>query len=186
MRLWRVSWASPSMSSGCNGSSRKNTSNGSSVRSRRSALARPKRPCASSPICTSGPTACRTAATLSIACRSSAELRQAIDKVAAVRQAVGPDGQIGLDAHGRFGLASALRLLRTLEPFDVFFLEEPLHPDDIDGLAQLTRQSRIPIILGERLYSRWDYRRLLEMHLAPIVQPDVIHVGGILELKKIG
>ena len=118
--------------------------------------------------------------------QSTAELRQAIDKVAAVRQAVGPDVQIGLDAHGRFGLASALRLLRALEPFDVFFLEEPLHPDDTDGLSQLTRQSRIPIILGERLYSRGEYRRLLEMHLVPIVQPDVIHVGGILELKKIG
>jgi galactonate dehydratase len=118
--------------------------------------------------------------------QSTAELRQAIDKVAAVRQAVGQDVQIGLDAHGRFGLASALRLLRALEPFDVFFLEEPLHPDDTDGLSQLTRQSRIPIILGERLYSRGEYRRLLEMHLVPIVQPDVIHVGGILELKKIG
>src|SRR5579884_2147603 len=47
-------------------------------------------------------------------------------------------------------------------------------------------KSRIPIVLGERLYSRWDYRRLLEMRLVPIVQPDVIHIGGILELKKIG
>jgi galactonate dehydratase len=118
--------------------------------------------------------------------QSTAELKEATAKVAAVRQAVGPDVQIGLDAHGRFGLASALRLLRALEPFDLFFLEEPLHPDDLDGLAQLACQSRIPIILGERLYSRWDYRRLLEMRLVPIVQPDVIHVGGILELKKIG
>jgi galactonate dehydratase len=118
--------------------------------------------------------------------QSTAELRQAIAKVAAVREAVGLDVQIAIDAHGRFGLASALRLLGALEPFDIFFLEEPLHPDDLDGLAQLTRQSRIPIVLGERLYSRWDYRRVLEMNLVPIVQPDVIHVGGILELKKIG
>lgn len=118
--------------------------------------------------------------------QSTVELRQALDKIAAVRRAVGPDVQIGLDAHGRFGLASALRLVRELEPYDVFFLEEPLHPDDPEGLAHLARQSRIPIVLGERLYSRWDYRRLLEMRLVPIVQPDVIHIGGILELKKIG
>jgi galactonate dehydratase len=94
--------------------------------------------------------------------------------------------QIGLDAHGRFGLASAVRLLRELEPYDLFFVEEPLHPDDLDGLVQLARQSAIPLVLGERLYSRWDYRRLLELRLVPFVQPDVIHVGGILELKKIG
>lgn len=118
--------------------------------------------------------------------QSTAELREAVARVAAVRQAAGPDVQIGLDAHGRFGLASALRLVRELEPYDLFFLEEPLHPDDVDGLAQLARQSRIPIVLGERLYSRWDYRRVLELGLAPFVQPDVIHVGGILELKKLG
>src|SRR5579884_2147604 len=59
--------------------------------------------------------------------QSTVELRQALDKIAAVRRAVGPDVQIGLDAHGRFGLASALRLVRELEPYDVFFLQEP-HP----------------------------------------------------------
>jgi galactonate dehydratase len=118
--------------------------------------------------------------------QTTAELREAVARVAAVREAAGPDVRIGLDAHGRFGLTSALRLLRALEPYDLFFVEEPLHPDDLDGLVQLTRQSAIPIVLGERLYSRWDYRRLLELRLVPFVQPDVIHVGGILELKKIG
>jgi galactonate dehydratase len=118
--------------------------------------------------------------------QTTAELREAVARVEAVREAVGPHVQIGLDAHGRFGLASAVRLLRELEPYDLFFVEEPLHPDDLDGLVQLTRQSAIPIVLGERLYSRWDYRRVLELRLAPFVQPDVIHVGGILELKKIG
>jgi galactonate dehydratase len=79
----------------------------------------------------------------------------------------------------------ALEVLRELERFDLFFVEEPLHPGDADGLAQLVRQSRIPIVLGERLYSRWDYRRLLQAELVPMIQPDVIHVGGISELRKI-
>jgi len=117
--------------------------------------------------------------------QSTDALREAVEKVAAVRSAVGRDVQIGLDAHGRFGLMSAMRLLRELEPHDLFFVEEPLHPGDMEGLAQLVRQSRIPIVLGERLYSRWDYRRLLEAELVPMVQPDVIHVGGISELRKI-
>jgi len=118
--------------------------------------------------------------------QSTAELQEGVAKVAAVRTAVGPDVQIGLDAHGRFGLMSALRLLRELEPYDLFFVEEPLHPDDTEGLAQLTRHSAIPIVLGERLYSRWDYRRVFESGLVSLVQPDAIHVGGILELRKIG
>lgn len=117
--------------------------------------------------------------------QSTPDLREAVDKVAAVRAAVGPDVQIGLDAHGRFGLMSALRLVKELEPYDLFFLEEPLHPGDDSGLEQLVRQSRIPIALGERLYSRWEYRTLLERGLAPMIQPDVIHVGGISELRKI-
>lgn len=117
--------------------------------------------------------------------QSTPELREAIDKVAAVRTAVGPDVQIGLDAHGRFGLMSALRLLRELECYDLYFIEEPVHPGDASGLEQVVRQSRIPIVLGERLYSRWEYRDLLARNLVPLIQPDVIHVGGILELRKI-
>jgi galactonate dehydratase len=117
--------------------------------------------------------------------QSPNELHEAIDRVAAVRQAVGPEVQIGLDAHGRFGLMAAQRLLHALAPYDLFFVEEPLHPDDTEGLAQLSRSSRIPIVLGERLYSRWDYRKVLEGRLVPMIQPDVIHVGGILELRKV-
>ncbi len=117
--------------------------------------------------------------------QSTKELRASIEKVAAVRAAVGPDVQIGLDAHGRFGLMSALRVLRELEPYDLYFIEEPLHPGDRTGLEQLARQSRIPIVLGERLYSRWEYRHLLEQNLIGMIQPDVIHVGGISELRKI-
>jgi galactonate dehydratase len=117
---------------------------------------------------------------------SEDEIARGAANVAAVREAVGPRIRIALDAHGRFGLLGALRVVDSLAPYDIFFLEEPLHPDDAPALAQLARQSTIPLALGERLYSRWDCRGVLEARLAPLLQPDVIHVGGIAELRKIG
>ena len=106
--------------------------------------------------------------------------------VAAVRDAVGPGVRIALDAHGRFGLLGALRVVQALAPHDVYFLEEPLHPGDAPALGELARRSAIPLALGERLYSRWDYRPVLEGRYVSLLQPDIIHVGGIAELHKIG
>ncbi len=117
--------------------------------------------------------------------QSGDEIERGVATVAAVRAAVGAGMRIGLDAHGRFGLLSALRLLQRLEPYDPFFVEEPVHPHDPAAIVQLVRQCRIPIVLGERLYSRWHYRDLLEARLVPLIQPDVIHVGGIAELQRI-
>lgn len=116
---------------------------------------------------------------------SAAELRLAVANVAAVREAVGPDIRLGLDAHGRFGLLGALQAARALEPYDLYFLEEPLHPGESPALVQLARQCSIPLALGERLYAREDCRPVLEARIAAFLQPDVIHVGGILELRRI-
>jgi len=116
---------------------------------------------------------------------SAAEIRQGAANVAAVREAVGPDIRLGVDAHGRFGLLGAIQVARALEPYDLFFLEEPLHPDDAPALAQLAGQCGIPLALGERLYSRWDVRPVLEGRCVTFLQPDVIHVGGLLELRRI-
>ncbi len=117
--------------------------------------------------------------------QTTGELRRAVAIVAAVREAVGPDVRVALDAHGRFGLLSARHLLRALEPYDPFFVEEILQPQDARALVQLARQTSIPLALGERLYARREYQDLLEARLVPLIQPDVIHVGGILELRRI-
>ena len=117
--------------------------------------------------------------------QTTGELRRAVAIVAAVREAVGPDVRVALDAHGRFGLLSARHLLRALEPYDPFFVEEILQPQDARALAQLACQTSIPLALGERLYARREYQDLLEARLVPLIQPDVIHVGGILELRRI-
>jgi galactonate dehydratase len=114
------------------------------------------------------------------------EIERSVAIVAAVREAVGPMVRVALDAHGRFGLIAARRILERLAPYDPYFLEEPLHPDDAPAIGELARHSAIPLALGERLYSRWDYWHVLEGRYAALLQPDVIHVGGIAELRKIG
>lgn len=117
---------------------------------------------------------------------SEEEIERSATIVAAVRAAVGPRVRIALDAHGRFGALGARRVLERLAPHDLYFLEEPLHPDDAPALGDLARQSAVPLAVGERLYSRWDYRPVLEQRHVALVQPDVIHVGGIAELRAIG
>ena len=116
---------------------------------------------------------------------SKAEEKYAIETVKAVREAVGPDVDLLIECHGRFNMWSAIRMAQKLEPFDPFFYEEPIPPDNIDALAEVQRSINIPVATGERLYTRWHFRPLFEKQAARIIQPDVCHAGGILELKKI-
>lgn len=109
----------------------------------------------------------------------------AIACVRAVREAVGPSVDLLIECHGRFNMWSAIRMAQKLEPFDPFFYEEPIPPDNVDAMAAVAAAIRIPIATGERLFTRWDFRPLLEKHAARIIQPDICHAGGILELKKI-
>ena len=74
---------------------------------------------------------------------------------------------------------------RKLEQFDPFFFEEPILYDNVDALAEVARAINIPVAAGERLYTRWEFRSLLERHCVRIIQPDICHAGGIMELKKI-
>ena len=113
------------------------------------------------------------------------EEKYAIASVKAVREAVGPDVDLLIECHGRFNMWSAIRMAKKLEPFDPFFYEEPIPPDNVDAMAEVQRSINIPVATGERLYTRWDFRPLLEKQAARIIQPDVCHAGGILELKKI-
>ena len=109
----------------------------------------------------------------------------AIACVKTVREAVGPSIDLLIECHGRFNMLSAIRMAQKLEPFDPFFYEEPIPPDNIDAMAEVQRAINLPIATGERLYTRWDFRTLFEKQAARIIQPDICHVGGILELKKI-
>ncbi|HEY5070423.1 MAG TPA: galactonate dehydratase [Caulobacteraceae bacterium] len=105
-----------------------------------------------------------------------------LERVAAV-QAAGLE--VGLDFHGRLRRPMAKQLARLLEPLRPLFIEEPLLSENLEGLAELKTLTSIPIALGERLYSRWDFKAVFEKGLADIIQPDLSHAGGISEVRRI-
>ncbi len=111
-------------------------------------------------------------------------LEQARRLVGAVR-ATAPDTDIMIDIGAGLRLEEALALARALEPFGITFLEEPLHPDDLDGFAQLTSQSPIPIATGEKETSLAGFRTLIEHGRPDIVQPDLARAGGFTEVERI-
>jgi galactonate dehydratase len=104
--------------------------------------------------------------------------------VRGIREA-GPAFDICIEAHGKFNLASAGRIATMLEPFDVFFLEEPVPPENVDAMAMIQRSTNIPIATGEGVQGHFNYRELLAKQAARIWQPDVARSGGITAVKKI-
>jgi galactonate dehydratase len=98
-------------------------------------------------------------------------------------QALGMD--VGLDFHGRVHRPMAKQLAKALEPLGLLFIEEPLLSENPEGLAQIAALTSIPIALGERLYSRWDFKPFFENGAVDIIQPDLSHAGGLLECRKI-
>jgi len=107
---------------------------------------------------------------------------EVIDRVKAA-QAAGMD--VGLDFHGRVHRPMAKQLAKVLEPLGLLFIEEPLLSENPEGLRQIAELVSTPIALGERLYSRWDFKPFLEAGVVDIIQPDLSHAGGILECRKI-
>jgi galactonate dehydratase len=113
------------------------------------------------------------------------ELQTAAAKLEAVREAVGPHVQVAIDFHGRVSKSMARPLVDALEPYDPMFIEEPMVPDQLPEFDKLADHTPVPIATGERLFSRWDFRPLLEADAVDVVQPDLSHAGGITETKKI-
>lgn len=117
------------------------------------------------------------------------DTRSAVDEIvghfARFREAHGPDIDVGYDFHGRVSPAMAVRLAKELEPYYPMFIEEPVLPENVDALVTVARSTTIPIATGERLFTKWGFREVLEKQAAVILQPDLSHAGGILEVKKI-
>ncbi|MEE1823320.1 enolase C-terminal domain-like protein, partial [Streptomyces sp. BE20] len=107
------------------------------------------------------------------------------ERLRAVREAVGPTLHIMTDANQSQNASSALRLARALEPYDPYWLEEPLPADDISGHARLAAATRIPVAVGESMYSLAQFRTYLEAGAASIVQVDAARVGGITPWLKV-
>ena len=113
------------------------------------------------------------------------KVEEVVARVAAVREAVGTDVGIGIDFHGRIHKAMAKVIAKELEPLHPMFIEEPVLSENNEALRDIASRTTIPIATGERMYSRWDYKRLLHDGYVDIIQPDVSHAGGISELRKI-
>ncbi len=114
----------------------------------------------------------------------NADFRRSIEIVEAVRGAVGNDVDLLIEGHGRFDIATGIKIANALKPFDPYFFEEPTPPDCLDALAQVHKNSPVPIAAGERLYSLTQMRDFLERGCADFVQPDISHCGGISAVKK--
>jgi galactonate dehydratase len=109
----------------------------------------------------------------------------AVETVRAVREAVGPDIDLLIEAHRRLAPMHAIRVARRLEPFQPFWYEEPVSARNLEALAECRREIRIPIVTGEELYTKAEFRPVFEKQAADIINPDVCTCGGILELKEI-
>jgi galactonate dehydratase len=108
------------------------------------------------------------------------------DEVVARVQAAQAEGMdVGLDFHGRVHRPMAKQLAKALEPLGLLFIEEPLLSENHEGLAQIAALTATPIALGERLYSRWDFKPFFEAGAVDIIQPDLSHAGGLSECRRI-
>lgn len=108
-----------------------------------------------------------------------------LSKVQAIRDTIGYNYGIAIDFHGRAHKSTAKTLLHELEPFKILFVEEPVLIENEEAFAELHNCTHIPLATGERCYTRWDFKRMLQKGYVDIIQPDVSHAGGISEVRRI-
>jgi galactonate dehydratase len=116
---------------------------------------------------------------------SPAKIEEAVERLAAVRAAIGNSNGIGVDLHGRVHKTMAKVLIKEMEPYKPMFIEEPVLAENYEVIHEITKGSSVPIATGERMYTRWDFKRLLMHGGIDIIQPDLSHAGGIWEVRKI-
>jgi galactonate dehydratase len=109
----------------------------------------------------------------------------AVARVAEIRAEFGDSIEFGLDFHGRVGWPMARTLIRELEPYRPLFIEEPVLAEQSEYYPRLAAQTAIPLAAGERMFSRFEFKRVLQEGGLSIVQPDLSHAGGITECMKI-
>ncbi|MBL8205039.1 MAG: galactonate dehydratase [Blastocatellia bacterium] len=114
-----------------------------------------------------------------------AYIDNAIEKFAALKELVGKDGDLGIDFHGAIQPGTAKLLIKALEPYQPFFYEEVINCQDVDGMAELAKSTHIPLATGERIFTKWGFREILEKRASIILQPDLCHAGGITEVRNI-
>lgn len=116
---------------------------------------------------------------------SFGKIEAVCDRVQAVREATSRDFGIAVDFHGRVHKAMAKVLAKELSQFNLMFIEEPVLPENNEALRDIANHTTTPIATGERMFTRWDFKRLLEDGYVDIIQPDLSHAGGISESRRI-
>lgn len=116
---------------------------------------------------------------------SYSKIDAVLERVSSIRDSVGKDFGIAIDFHGRVHRPMAKILAKKLEEYDPMFIEEPVLCENLECFKDIASACNIPIATGERLFSRWDFKRLFEAGGIDIIQPDLSHAGGITEVKKI-
>jgi galactonate dehydratase len=116
---------------------------------------------------------------------SYSKIDSAVERLAAIRDEIGYGVDVGIDFHGRVHKTMARILIKELEPFKPMFIEEPVLSQNNEALKELRSHTIIPIATGERMYTRWDFKGILEDGAVDIIQPDLSHAGGIWETRKI-
>jgi galactonate dehydratase len=114
-----------------------------------------------------------------------AVIEYAVARFAHLREVVGPDCDLAIDFHGAVSPATAMLLIKGLEPYQPMFVEEPVQAQNVDILADVARKTHLPIATGERIFTKWGFREILEKRAATILQPDLCHAGGITEVRLI-
>jgi galactonate dehydratase len=112
-------------------------------------------------------------------------VKKSADAFAELRAAVGGDCDIGIDFHGAISPATAKLLIKAIEPYSPMFVEEPVNCQNVEAMADIARGTHLPIATGERIFTKWGFREILEKQAAVILQPDLCHAGGITECRLI-
>jgi galactonate dehydratase len=116
---------------------------------------------------------------------SESELRHSLSLVEAVRDAIGQDHELMIEMHGRFAPDVAARVAIALEPYRPAWIKEPVSPDNPRGLRRVRGATHLPIATGERIHSLGDFRELIEEGLVDVIQADLTHFGGFLNMKRL-
>src|SRR5262245_8229815 len=114
-----------------------------------------------------------------------AEVHYAAERFGELRKAAGEDVDIAIDFHGATSPAHAKMLIKALEPHHPMFIEEPVNCQNHDIMAEIARGTHLPIATGERVFTKWGFREVLEKKAATVLQPDLCHAGGITECRLI-
>jgi galactonate dehydratase len=116
---------------------------------------------------------------------STQELKTALEPFQKIRDAVGDKMDIMVECHSLWNLPTAIRIAKALEPFNPYWIEDPIKADCLENLAEFRARTSIPVCASEKLATRWGYRDLFDQRAADFVMPDIGWVGGLTEAKKI-